>query len=612
MPSPHRLLIQRDGQTVLEVPLTSPIELGRQRQGEPEPFVVLPGGGEQGSVRIIVAGRTTKWFSRRHLELDPLPDGRVRVRNLSQHALLDRLDDQLDRLGPFAQEDLRVPFHIQLAELTLTVAAEGQQCVANLERLREATAGPKQFEDTPVHQRPFPALPSSELEGMVSWLQTTLGVIQSAIGSANFVSQAVDALVQIVGLHSGRVLLDRDGVWHATALAESPGSHASPQAPSTWVLEQMRTQKCTFVYHPGDLFRDPSGSLVGLQAVVASPILDKQGQVIGALYGERGRMSEADLPRIGKIEATLVELLACGVATGLARQQQEREAVRARVRFEQFFTADLADHLARKPDLLKGRSAEVTLLFCDVRGFSHVSEKLAPAETMEWIGEVLNALSACVLQEGGVLVDYVGDEILAMWGAPQTQSDHASRAVRAALAMRAVLPALNRRWRAVLGETTQVGIGINTGSAHVGNTGSRFKFKYGPVGNNVNLASRVQGVTKYLKCPVLVTASTRAELGPEFLMRRVCQAAVKGIGQPVELFEVADADSRTRAALFEGSEQALAELEVGHNAQAARMAGTLLLEHAGDGPLLMILGEAVRRLQGDLTATTFIWQPPGK
>ncbi len=75
---------------------------------------------------------------------------------------------------------------------------------------------------------------------------------------------------------------------------------------------------------------------------------------------------------------------------------------------------------------------------------------------------------------------------------------------------------------------------------------------------------------------------------------------------------MSDPDSNSKAALFEGSEQALAELDAGHNAQAARMAGTLLLEHAGDGPLLMILGEAVRRLQGDLNATTFVWQPPGK
>ena len=243
MSSPHRLLIQHEGQIVLEWVLTSPVELGRQRQGEPEPFVVLAGGGQQGAARIIVAGRSAKWFSRRHMELDPLADGRVRVRNLSAHALLDRLDEQLDRLGPFAQEDLRVPFHIQLSELTLTVAGEGQECPANLERLRETTAGPKQFEDAPVHQRPFPALPSAELEGVVSWLQTTLGVIQSAIGSTNFVGQAVDALVQIVGLHSGRVLLDRNGVWHPTALAEAPGPHASPQAPSTWVLEQMRIAK---------------------------------------------------------------------------------------------------------------------------------------------------------------------------------------------------------------------------------------------------------------------------------------------------------------------------------------------------------------------------------
>ncbi len=150
------------------------------------------------------------------------------------------------------------------------------------------------------------------------------------------------------------------------------------------------------------------------------------------------------------------------MATGLQRVNSKSvSAVRAfAVRFEQFFTAEPGSiTLARKPDLLKGRAAEVTLLFCDVRGFSRVSEKLAPAETMEWIGEVLNALSACVLQEGGVLVDYVGDEILAMWERSLSSSlitpDAPVR--RLPWAMRLVLPAAPiaagvRCW----GETTLV------------------------------------------------------------------------------------------------------------------------------------------------------------
>ena len=99
----------------------------------------------------------------------------------------------------------------------------------------------------------------------------------------------------------------------------------------------------------------------------------------------------------------------------LARQEQERSALEARVQFEQFFTRELAQQLARDPTLLKGADRPVALLFCDVRGFSSFSESLEPERTMDWIGDVMGALSECVLREEGVLVDYIGDEMLAMW-----------------------------------------------------------------------------------------------------------------------------------------------------------------------------------------------------
>src|SRR5260370_351906 len=139
----------------------------------------------------------------------------------------------------------------------------------------------------------------------------------------------------------------------------------------------------------------------------------------------------------------LVELLAGSVAAGLARVEREREALAMRVQFEQFFTPELARELAAHPDLLLGRDREVSLLFCDIRGFSRISKHLGPAATMEWIGDVMGALSECVLAECGVLVDYIGDELVAMWGAPENQPDHPARACRAALAMLDELPKLN-------------------------------------------------------------------------------------------------------------------------------------------------------------------------
>jgi class 3 adenylate cyclase len=109
---------------------------------------------------------------------------------------------------------------------------------------------------------------------------------------------------------------------------------------------------------------------------------------------------------------------------------------------------------------------------------------------------------------------------MAMWGAPKDQPDHAERAARAALAMLAAVPELNARWQAELGEPLDLGIGLNSGPAQVGNTGSRYKFKYGPLGNTVNLASRVQGLTKYVKCRLLVTAATRRGLAANFIAGR--------------------------------------------------------------------------------------------
>ena len=349
-----------------------------------------------------------------------------------------------------------------------------------------------------------------------------------------------------------------------------------------------------------------------MQTVVAAPLLAPDGRVLGALYGERLWEGMKPPQPVGKLEAFFVDLLACGVAAGLARQEKEREAVAAQVRFEQFFTPDLARHLAREPNLLEGREAEVTLLFCDLRGFSRLSERVGPASTVHWVGAVMDELSRLALAEGGVLVDYHGDELLAMWGAPDRQPDHAQRAVRAARAFVAALPVLNARWQEMLGEPMDLGIGVNTGQARVGNTGSQYKFKYGPLGNAVNLASRVQGLTKYLKCRLLLTAVTRDRLGDGFIFRRVCRVRVVNIAEPVDLYEVDVAGDRQREAFFRQSEAALVALEAREFGRAAETAGALLAQHPGDGPLRLTLARAAQTLLNEDAPFDPVWVPPGK
>jgi class 3 adenylate cyclase len=279
-------------------------------------------------------------------------------------------------------------------------------------------------------------------------------------------------------------LLLKQGEWQTQALYTAPRVVSKSTRPaSRHVLNRVCQEKKTFWEVPGPS-HPAVPSLEDVDAVVAAPILDQQAAVIGVLYGDRRQSNgPTSAGPITDLEAMLVEVLARGVAAGLARLEQEQAALAARVQFEQFFTPQLARQLAWQPDLLKGRDTEVTILFCDIRGFSRISEHLGPARTVEWINDVMGTLSECVRAHVGVLVDYIGDELMAMWGAPEEQPHHARLACHAALDMLACVPKLNERWQPVLKEAMGVGIGINTGMARVGNTGSEQKFKYGPLGN---------------------------------------------------------------------------------------------------------------------------------
>jgi len=272
----------------------------------------------------------------------------------------------------------------------------------------------------------------------------------------------------------------------------------------------------------------------------------------------------------------------------------------------------LSRQLAAHPDLLEGRDCEVSLLFCDIRGFSRISERLGPARTMAWIGEVMGALSECVRDRRGVLVDYIGDELLAMWGAPEEQADHPQLACHAALDMLDRLGPLNERWQPILEEPLRLGIGINTGKAHVGNTGSRYKFKYGPLGNTVNLASRIEGATKYLKCRLLIGGATRDRLDSSFAARRVCKVQVLNIAKAVDLHELVRTGLPNWTGLQLGYETALEEFEKNNFRVAARILSNLLAQHPDDGPSIMLLARAVNCLADEPPEHHPVWRLPGK
>ena len=606
MNAPWTLAISENERPICTVEVPGPAELGRQ--SIPDEKVYSCRRVER-RWRVVIASREASAVPRCFLLVEPQADASFRLTNLS------------NRPAELSNERKLQPGDSCLCESGvligagngLVLRAQKAAIVSALQGLDEASVPPGQgvLLRPPFASGHPTATASVEVQALLRWLRSTLDVLQSAATSSDFFDRAARALVDMVCLDSGRVLLRQGDDWKCQACyPEAPG-HAAEQPVSHHILERVCRGKRTFWEVPDASLAD-AASMRGVTAVVAAPLLDRDGTVLGVLYGDRrAESSRASCP-ILEVEARLVELLAGGVAAGLARLEQEKKALAVQVQFEQFFSPELARHLARTPGWEKGRDIEVSVLFGDVRGFSRVSERLGPEATMSWIGDVMNELSICVQRHEGVLVDYVGDEVMAMWGAPGEQPDHAQRACRAALDMLACLPRLDARWQAKIGVPTAVGIGINTGMARVGNSGSQIKFKYGPLGNTVNLGSRVQGATKYLKCRLLITGTTQAKLDSTFARRRLCQVRVVNIVEPVALYELAAADRPGWAESIAEYDLALAEFEGQQFRESALRVAALRARQPGDGPALVLLSRAVNCMVEEPLAFDPVWVLPSK
>jgi adenylate cyclase len=447
----------------------------------------------------------------------------------------------------------------------------------------------------------------------VDWLEASMEVFQSAAASVEFLPKAAKAAVELVNLDIGAVLLYQAGQWSLTAKEVRAGEADQKNwFPSQTMLRRVLEARRTFFHVPS---QDAlvAASLINVQSFVAAPFLNRSGEVLGVLYGERRVSADSQVrPPIREIDAKLVELLAYGVASGLVRMEQERQLIAERVRFEQFFTPELARVLEiRGDEMLAARDAEITVLFCDIKGFSRISAACGAALAVEWVCDVLSELSDCVAEYQGVLVDYSGDALEAMWGAPLATAKHATLACRAALRMRATLPAINQRWHHRLGEATDISIGIHSGEAQVGNIGSRRKYKYGALGTTVNLTSRIQGATKYVGQSVLVSNSTTLKTEPGFAFRRLCTIRTINIIEPVDIHELCEDPTPHWLLLKKDYELALRYFEEQRFGEAEAILNRLAIDYPLDLPTRRLS----ERLSGvDRASRSFdsIWTLDGK
>jgi adenylate cyclase len=210
--------------------------------------------------------------------------------------------------------------------------------------------------------------------------------------------------------------------------------------------------------------------------------------------------------------------------------REQRERLRLRTIFSRYVSADVVTEILdhREALGLHGRRRHITVLFADIRGFTSISEHIAPEQVVSFLSDYLAQATQIIFKHGGTVDKFMGDAIMALFGAPKSSGDDALRAVRAGLEMIAMVEALGPIWTPILGRPLQVGVGINSGEAVVGSIGSEIRSDFTAIGDAVNVASRLEGLTKALGISLLISEYTAAELKDQLPLQPLQRVRVVG------------------------------------------------------------------------------------
>ena len=265
-----------------------------------------------------------------------------------------------------------------------------------------------------------------------------------------------------------------------------------------------------------------------------------------ALLASSGLWLAVAVPSIGGTVSAFTTLL---VLSAMERRNKRfvQEAL------GRYTSPALVRELIEHPEYLSlewGENREMSVYFSDIAGFTTISEGLAPERLVALLNDYLTKMTDLVLEHGGIVDKYIGDAIMAFWGAPLPAADHARRAVLCALAMRRKCDELRATWHRDFGHEVFARAGVNSGRAIAGNMGSKHKYNYTVMGDMVNLASRLEGANKPYGTFLMVSQATVDQLGDAVDVRELDRIAVKGKEQPVTVFEVLDEKGQTPPALL--------------------------------------------------------------
>ena len=196
--------------------------------------------------------------------------------------------------------------------------------------------------------------------------------------------------------------------------------------------------------------------------------------------------------------------------------------------------------IVKDPSRLKlgGERREITVLFNDIRGFTAISEQMPPEKLSEFLNIYLTEMTDIVFQQDGLLDKYIGDAVVALFGAPVFRADHAARGVKSAIAMVRTTAKIRSTFKGTPMEELRIGVGVNSGEASVGNMGSGYRFEYTAIGDVMNLGSRLEGLNKEYGTSIIISQSTAIMLDDSFTLRELDFVRVKGKNEPVGIYQV--------------------------------------------------------------------------
>lgn len=269
---------------------------------------------------------------------------------------------------------------------------------------------------------------------------------------------------------------------------------------------------------------------------------------------------------------------------------EEREKKKIRNAFQFYLTSSVINEMLKDPTKLKlgGDKKDLSVLFSDIRGFTTISEGMSPEALVHLLNEYLTAMTNIVFKYDGLLDKYMGDAIMAVFGAPLNQPDHAVRACRTALDMMEELHKFQAKWKAEGKPVLDIGIGINSGDMAVGNMGSEMRFDYTVMGDSVNLGSRLEGINKEYGTNIVISEFTHAHIKNDFICRELDSVKVKGKHLPVRIYELLAegkaADTDARYAFLKVFNEGLVKYKLGLWNEAASSFRRVLQMRPADHP----------------------------